>query len=149
MGPLLPPEDSEVLALKLKNCKRCGKLFVFNGVDLCPDCLQEDEEDFRKVKDYLYHYPKSTVFEISEATGVSTEKIWDFFKQGKLELADKNSGISLTCERCGKPIRSGRFCNECLKTIRDRFETLSAEEQQEYENGKFHISDRIKKDLNK
>ncbi|MDI6602213.1 MAG: MerR family transcriptional regulator [Thermoanaerobacteraceae bacterium] len=133
--------------MKLKNCKRCGKLFVYNGIDLCPDCIREDEEDFKKVKDFLYQYPKASVFEISEATGVAPEKILNFLKQGKLEISSDNTGITLTCERCGRPINSGRFCEECLKIIRNQFEGLSADEQNKYAEGKFHISDRIKKGL--
>ncbi|TZE83146.1 TIGR03826 family flagellar region protein [Calorimonas adulescens] len=135
--------------MKLKNCKRCGKLFVYNGIDLCSDCIREDEEDYKKVKDFLYKYPGASIMEVSEATGVEPDKIWDFLKQGKLEISQENTSILLSCERCGKPIRSGRFCDECLKKIRSQFEGISLEESSRSEQGKFHISDRINKDSRK
>ena len=131
--------------MKIRNCKRCGKVFVYNGVDLCPDCLKEDEDDFKKIEEVLTRHPRATVFEISELTGIDSKKIWDFLKQGKLELADNNSGIQLKCERCGRPISSGRFCSRCLKVINDRLKIEPENEQKVKKNEKFHIQDRIKR----
>ena len=63
----------------------------------------------------------------------------------KLELADNNSGIQLKCERCGRPISSGRFCSRCLKVINDRLKIEPENEQRVKKNEKFHIQDRIKR----
>ncbi len=144
--------------MDIKNCKRCGKVFVYNGVDLCPDCVREDEDDFKRVKEFLYQYPKSTILEIAEITGVDREKVWEFLREGKLELAEKNSGIMLKCERCGEPINSGRFCNDCLNIIKSQLETVVSErpqnnkEDKKYRNDKgdkFFTNELIKKHSNK
>ena len=31
----------------------------------------------------------------------------------------KDSGITISCEKCGKPILTGRFCKECKNSMRD------------------------------
>ena len=41
--------------MKLINCMKCGTMFTYNmGAQLCPICKKQDEEDFKKVKAYLY-----------------------------------------------------------------------------------------------
>ncbi|HHW57516.1 MAG TPA: MerR family transcriptional regulator [Clostridia bacterium] len=99
--------------MEIRNCKRCGKLYTYTGIDLCPKCYRQDEEDFMKVRDYLDAHPSATMLEISQNTQVSTKKIMDFLKEGRLILSSTNINIGLKCERCGKPILTGRFCEEC------------------------------------
>lgn len=57
--------------MNLRNCPQCGKLFVYNIRNLCPECIKKDEKDFGCVRDYLYNHPRATIEEISEETGVS------------------------------------------------------------------------------
>jgi len=102
---------------ELRNCIRCGKIFAYTYSPICNKCLEEEEEDFKKVKEYLNENPGSTAFEVSEATGVSVEKIMKFLREERLELSDDNKNLLLQCESCGKPIKTGRFCNECRNTM--------------------------------
>jgi len=105
----------------LRNCKRCGRLFVYNGDPYCSKCLEEDEEIFVKVREYIEEHPKTTTFEVAEALDVPVEKILHFLRQGKLELSGENVNIILGCERCGKPITTGRYCAECALTMEREF----------------------------
>ncbi|HHX60494.1 MAG TPA: MerR family transcriptional regulator, partial [Epulopiscium sp.] len=44
--------------MDVKSCKRCGVLFHHVvGPPLCQKCKKKDEEDFQRVKEYLYENP--------------------------------------------------------------------------------------------
>lgn len=103
--------------MTIKNCSRCGRMFQSEGPGkLCARCLDTDEEDFKVVREYVYDNPSCNIPEVAEQTGVSEEKILKFLRQGKLILKDELSMV-LDCERCGKPIKSGRYCDSCTKEM--------------------------------
>ena len=103
--------------MEVKVCRGCKKMFQYiTGPVLCPKCKQLEEEQFLKVKDYLRENPGSTMYAVTQATGVSAALIEKFLKQGRLQVAE-NSPIALICERCGKKIPTGKFCNACKKEI--------------------------------
>ncbi len=110
----------------LRNCKRCGALFVYNGNPLCQKCIAEDEEIYKMVREYIEEHPKSTTFQVSEALDVPVDKILQFLREGKLELSDENINMLLACERCGTPIRSGRYCAECSLAMEEKLLGRSA-----------------------
>jgi len=102
----------------VRNCKRCGKIFNYlGGSPICLVCKQLDEDDYRRVKQYLYDYPGATMSQISSDLDVSVEKIKRFLKEGRLEIIGDESNLVLECESCGKAIRTGRFCNECERDL--------------------------------
>ena len=94
--------------MDLRNCSKCGRVFSYNGVPICSRCSNNDEEDFKKVKEFLYENPGATVRDVSEETGVSDKQIFKYLREGRIEIRD-DSNLFLDCERCGKPIRSGPF----------------------------------------
>lgn len=97
----------------VRNCRRCGRLYNYiGGPPICMDCRNADEEVFKKVKEYLYANPGATLSQVSMECDVSVEKIKMFLREGRLEITD-GSNIILECEKCGKAIKTGRFCNEC------------------------------------
>jgi flagellar operon protein (TIGR03826 family) len=97
----------------LRNCVRCGRLFGYGGRPICSYCIEEEEDEFKKVKEYLYDYSGSTVFEVSEATGVEVDKIMRFLREERLEISSDNPNMLLECESCHRPINTGRFCHSC------------------------------------
>ena len=97
----------------LRNCSRCGKLFAYYGRSICNNCMEKEEEEFKIVKEYLYDHPKATVFEVSEATEVSVDKIMRFLREERLEISSENVNLILECESCGVPIKTGKYCKEC------------------------------------
>jgi len=67
------------------NCPVCGKIFDKQGFyEVCEDCFAQYETDFDKVRDYLYSHPNKNILEVSNATGISIDKIRTFLRQGRL-----------------------------------------------------------------
>ena len=100
-----------------RNCRRCGKMYNYlGGAPICIDCKNADEAIFKKVKEYLYDNPGATLSQVATDVEVSVEKIKMFLKDGRLEITE-GSNIILECERCGKSIKTGRFCNECQNDV--------------------------------
>ncbi|MBN2900092.1 MAG: MerR family transcriptional regulator [Clostridia bacterium] len=116
---------------ELKNCKKCGRMFsAENGQLFCSKCRTNDEDDFKVVREYIYDNPNSTVHDVHEATEVSEEKILKFLRQGRLIL--KGEGVGLECERCGKSINTGRFCDKCAHELKSGFQqAFGGEEKKE------------------
>lgn len=106
--------------MTLKNCAKCGRMFAGDEHQkFCSKCVEDDDEMFKIVREYVYDNPKSTVKETADATDVPEEKILKFLRQGKLTL--KGDGVGLECERCGKSITTGRFCDQCAKEMNQGF----------------------------
>jgi hypothetical protein len=87
--------------------------------DLCPDCIKKEEDDYALIKSYLKQNPGADVLEVSEATGVSEKRVLQMIRNGRLILDAR-----VSCERCGRPIDSGRFCHECLIDLGKSLESL-------------------------
>jgi flagellar operon protein (TIGR03826 family) len=106
--------------MELKKCPRCGKLFAYSALPVCNECLQKEEADFTKVRDYLRENPDSGLKETSEGAEVSENLIIKFLKEGRLIATNAFIGV-LSCERCGKHINSGRFCDKCIVELKSGF----------------------------
>ncbi|SDJ90994.1 TIGR03826 family flagellar region protein [Natronincola ferrireducens] len=109
--------------MELKNCTKCGRAFAYTGSDLCSRCDNTDEEDFKKVKDYLYDHPGANILEVSEATEVSEKKILKFLRENRIEIREADN-LLLGCERCAAPIRSGKFCDKCAAQLKKEFSSI-------------------------
>ncbi|SES84159.1 flagellar operon protein TIGR03826 [Natronincola peptidivorans] len=103
--------------MELRNCVSCNRTFAYNGSDLCSRCGNTDEDDFKKVKEYLYDNPGASIIEVSEATDVSEKKILRFLRENRIEIKEEDNML-LDCERCGASIRSGRFCDSCAGDLK-------------------------------
>jgi flagellar operon protein (TIGR03826 family) len=127
--------------MSLINCPECGKLFEKKARNLCPDCIEKEEQDFKLIKDYLYKNPGEGIIAVSEQTGVSDKKIIAFLKEGRLFV----DASYLNCEHCGKPISSGRYCNKCFVSLSKKLsQTTGAAESPKITNdvtkkGKKHM----------
>lgn len=107
--------------MDVRNCKVCGRIYKYDGFRICLNCRRLEEETFRKVKEYLYNHPLSTIQVVSEETGVSTQKILSYLREGRLEIAEGNTNLILECERCGVSIRTGKFCDKCQVEMEREF----------------------------
>lgn len=102
----------------VRNCRRCGKLYNhIGGEPICPVCRQQDEEDFKRVKEYLYDNPGASMSQISSELEISIERIKRYLREGRLEILNEEGNLFLECEMCGKAIKSGRFCEECERSL--------------------------------
>ena len=101
----------------IRNCPRCGRVFAYYGRTICRRCMEAEEEEFKIVKEYIYEYPGATVYEVSDATDVSVDKIMRFLKEERLEITSEHSNLLLECERCGVPIKTGKYCQKCKDEV--------------------------------
>lgn len=103
--------------MEVKVCRHCKKMFQYvAGEMICPKCKQIQEDQFQKVKEYLRENPGAAMNTVSEETKVTVKLIQKFLKEGRLEVVP-GSPISLTCEKCGAPVLSGRYCNKCKSDL--------------------------------
>lgn len=106
--------------MDLRNCSKCGRVFAYVGNEICSRCATSDIDDFKKVKEYLYDNPGATIVEVSEETGVDEKKILRYLRESRIEIREADN-LLLDCERCGKPIQSGRFCDRCVTEMHKEF----------------------------
>lgn len=96
-------------------CSECGDTDLkYEGLGSyrCMRCRHVMYDDYGKVREYLDSHRGATVVEVSDATGISKGKIRQMLKDDRIEIAP-GSAMFIFCEKCGAPIRSGRFCNSC------------------------------------
>jgi flagellar operon protein (TIGR03826 family) len=95
----------------LRNCPECGRIFGYLGRNLCPECIDKEEKEFQAVRKYVRDHPGSGVFDVAEAIDIDEEKILQFLRDGRLQ--SRGFQGTLECERCGKKITGGRYCENC------------------------------------
>ena len=99
--------------MNVRNCRSCGCIFNYvAGQVICPACRDKLEKKFQEVKDYIRENKGVGIHEVAEACDVEVSQIRQWLREERLELAE-GSAMYMTCESCGKPIRSGRFCDKC------------------------------------
>lgn len=82
----------------IRTCHRCNKLLTHGYgelVSLCSECTEKDKEDFRIVKEYIQSHANTTVFDVSQATGVSIKIIMQFVKEDRIQVVDTKNKINL------------------------------------------------------
>jgi flagellar operon protein (TIGR03826 family) len=114
--------------MEVKNCKNCGRLFNYlSGPRLCGECRQQLEDKFMEVRNYIMDNPKASIPEISEAMEVSTAQIHQWVREERL-IFSADSMVTIECENCGAPIRTGRFCEKCKSNTAHGLESLYKQE---------------------
>jgi len=98
----------------IRNCKNCGNMYTHapGQAPLCKNCISIEEDEFRKVKDYLYDNPGSSLTQVANALKISTKKLTRYLREGRIEITG-DSNMLLECVGCGKSIRTGRYCQDC------------------------------------
>ncbi len=106
--------------MKLANCTECGNVCVENPRNLCPKCMQEEEEAEDVVAEYLRDAKKASIDDIHTATGVKHKVILRMIQRGRVF---SEGAISYPCETCGSPITEGRVCGDCTHSITSQLKT--------------------------
>lgn len=101
------------MALDVRKCKECGKIFPNYGRDKCPECLKKLDDWFVAIRDYLDEHPHAKVVELSEELEIPEKVILNFIKEGRILVRE----AIIKCLQCGKPVYSGSICDECKKNI--------------------------------
>lgn len=100
-----------------RNCRNCGKVFRYvTGYPLCNECKLEDEDLYRKIKEYIRFNPGKKIEDVAKSLDINPREVLRFLREERLEIP-ANSEKYLMCEFCGKTIRTGRFCESCKKDI--------------------------------
>jgi Zn finger protein HypA/HybF involved in hydrogenase expression len=109
--------------MALTNCVRCGKVFSPEKItNVCPDCVQKENEDLRKVTEYLRDYPLANIMEVSERTGVPATQIFRFVKAGSLRITAPPEAYK--CRMCGKEVKKGTLCQDCMDKVKELKEAV-------------------------
>ena len=107
--------------MEVRNCRECGRLFNYiGGPRMCPNCKKKLEDQFVQVRTYVKEHKDASVQEVSEANDVSVQQIRQWVREERLSFSS-DSPIGIDCEKCGKMIRSGRFCPECVNEMTNGF----------------------------
>ena len=134
------------MVAELRNCPQCGMIFAYIGRNICPRCLDKEEEEFKIVRNYIRGHSGATIVETSEATGVDEQTILRFLREGRLISRGLQASVTLECQRCGRQIAEGSYCGTCREELeRQLKQTLSGlSPQQETtvrDRDKIHIMD--------
>ena len=112
---------------ELRNCPQCGRVFSYLGRNLCPRCLDKEEDEFKLVRHYIRENPGATITETAEGTGVAEQTILRFVRDGRLVSQGLRSSVVLECDRCGRSITEGRYCVSCQQELeREVRQTMSS-----------------------
>ena len=74
---------------------------------------EEDNEQYKMVRDYVYDHQGASAAEVSLATGVATSVILRYLKEGKIHLAENQKTLLSTCKMCSVVIDRGTLCKAC------------------------------------
>jgi len=102
--------------MEAKNCPRCGKVFVKIREPICDQCVKEEEQIFEKVREFVRENPDLSIKEVSDACDVQVKRILQYIRDGRLE-ASVGIQSEVACSKCGKPIKSGRMCEQCVLSV--------------------------------
>ncbi len=104
--------------MNVLNCKSCGRLFnAMSREKICPACRNALEDKFQDVKKYLEENPNSSVEQTAKDNDVSTKQIRQWVREERLILSSATDA-GITCEVCGRPICSGRYCDQCKMSLK-------------------------------
>lgn len=99
--------------MNVKNCRNCGKLFNYiAGPPICPNCKEEIEQKFQKAKEFVRNTAHATVTMVAEEVDVPETQVKQWIREERLVFSD-SAIAGITCEVCGEPITTGRFCAKC------------------------------------
>ena len=103
--------------MKVQNCRKCRRLFNAVGDErYCPACNKLIEEKFKQVKEYLREYPDAPYTEVIEECDVESKQLQEWIREERLIISE-SSPIGIPCEKCGKPIRAGKYCPDCRRAL--------------------------------
>lgn len=106
----------------LRNCPICGRVYAYQGRNMCNKCLEKEDDDYAIVRRYVREHPGTSVAEVAEATDIDEDKILQFLRDGR--LITRGMSYTTMCERCGKTISSGKYCDSCLKKLGAEFKKI-------------------------
>lgn len=107
--------------MEVTNCRSCGKLFNYmgSGRPICEACASALEEKFFEVREYVRDHKEAGINEVAEANEVSISQIKQWIREERLAFSE-SSPVTMECENCGAPIKTGRFCKACKGNLANK-----------------------------
>lgn len=133
--------------MDVRNCRKCGRLFNYiGGQPYCAACLNELEEVFKQVKEYIRSNETAGLKEVSEEFGVNQAIILRWVREERLEFAE-HSEVGIDCESCGTTIKSGKYCHSCKEKLANTLASAYGvhHNESEHENRKIDVKMRYLK----
>lgn len=127
-------------ALKFIKCALCGKLFHSLGTNICAPCGEQADQDFLKVREYMYEISENAnLNDIIANTGISEKVVLYLMKEGRLSNADVSIVGYLRCAACSAPIEKGKLCRKCSTVWSTENDKLMSERQTKRETRDDHL----------
>lgn len=124
--------------MNVVNCRKCGKLFNYvTGPYICPMCREKTEKKFQEVKKYIQTHPGCSMQMVCEDCEVDPGQIQTWIRQERLQFAD-DSPIKVSCEKCGRMIGSGRFCEKCKSEMSRKLNSMMTKSVEQLKNEPTH-----------
>lgn len=104
------------------SCEGCGTIMTRSFRNVCPNCVQQEEENFERVKFYVRDHPQCTVADIVHDLEIPPEQINELLESGRLEKT--GTVFDHQCKTCGKLIKSGLICGDCSHELQAKLQGL-------------------------
>lgn len=128
--------------MKVKQCSQCKGIFqAYANESICPRCMEKLDQDYLKVREYLYQHPLAGIPELANGTGVDEKHILNFLKAERLSLAEAPD--ELRCVSCSKPVTKGKYCDACLISLNKEISRIMPMAQSIKENETIAQKDRM------
>lgn len=113
--------------LKIKNCADCGKIFSpVRNETLCRDCLMKAEAKETEVLEYVRDHQGCSISEVMKVMGVTERFVKNMVNKGLFSNIERTN-IFYPCASCGKPIKNGTYCSDCLGKLRKETQKMAQE----------------------
>ncbi len=107
------------------NCKRCNKIFKKMVSEICPTCVEKENEQFQKMFRLLQSsQPHGGILieDLSEQVGIPIEVIEEYYFEAKLGTA--GLFLKFKCRACSEVLdennRKGRYCIPCSNAVSNK-----------------------------
>lgn len=84
--------------MSLRNCTKCGVMFINSASKLCPDCAKTRSSELDILDDWLKSPGKRLLSNLEKETGISAKTFTDYVLQGKIRAF---SHVWAECDICG------------------------------------------------
>ncbi len=135
--------------MALAKCARCNGIFDKIRSAVCGRCMEDEEQDYVKIRDILDDNPSMKASEVAEVAGVTLACVLRMVDDGR--LVNETLLDPVKCGRCGQPAigRNQRLCYRCLlkldqevmasvNELKDKMKQSSGEMYQRRQIGRAH-----------
>ena len=78
--------------MEVRQCEFCKMPFQSYGSKACLTCVNDMDEAYKKIRDFLDEHPNLDAQSLSDATGVPVKMILHLLKEGRLMINNNKPG---------------------------------------------------------